>query len=439
MDQEKNIKSIRALEEQIREGKGDTIQLKRLRNSLLNISVRVPPEILGKIFAWTIVRERHYLGRDEELFSGFGKDPHNFLLVCHHWFEVAISTPELWKFWGVTLEDWKKRYHRAEAVPIDLVLEHWYIWRTYSKDICPPLRDALRDRADRDMIRQIHLHHPDVNFLALILSLLTPSDEGTPKKCITSIAVVSENLPDLSGFFARSRLPKLELLYLCGTLPTPIWDLLIPQTTQLTVLSLLPTGTSLPPTRSQLLSILASNPGLQELHLFYAAVPEEEDGTETRVPLPQLRSIYVVGKFRRIFVLLSWLEIPAALDHKMILLQDSATLDVVLKIIGPHLRDHFQRDIKFPDRLGVWIYFRKHNSSHDGDSVDIIVSRFEPDLEWQQTWPYARFSVRVHPPLLDSAIQELPHDLMAFIPRGHEVSLKVSPSNRPQNIADDQF
>ena len=57
MGPEANIHSIKALEKQIEEGSGDIIKLKRARNSLLNISTRVPPEILGCILVWTLVRE----------------------------------------------------------------------------------------------------------------------------------------------------------------------------------------------------------------------------------------------------------------------------------------------------------------------------------------------------------------------------------------------
>ena len=95
MGREANIDLIRALEKRIGEGKGDKIKLKRERNSLLNISTRLPPEILGQIFTWNLVREG--------FFRGLREGSYNFLLVCHHWFEVASRTPELWNFWGNTL------------------------------------------------------------------------------------------------------------------------------------------------------------------------------------------------------------------------------------------------------------------------------------------------------------------------------------------------
>ena len=54
MGREINIDRIRDLEKQIEESAGNTIELKRARNSLLNISVIVPPEILGSIFHWNV-------------------------------------------------------------------------------------------------------------------------------------------------------------------------------------------------------------------------------------------------------------------------------------------------------------------------------------------------------------------------------------------------
>jgi len=55
MVHETNIDSIQALDKQIEEGKGDLIRLKRARNSLLNISTRLPLEILGHIFARSLI------------------------------------------------------------------------------------------------------------------------------------------------------------------------------------------------------------------------------------------------------------------------------------------------------------------------------------------------------------------------------------------------
>jgi len=90
-----DIDRIRDLEKQIEEGAGDIIKLKRVRNSLLNISRIVPPEILGSIrFHWNVT-----LDGGLPPFGSLPKSTYDFLLVYHHWFEVASHTLELWSFW----------------------------------------------------------------------------------------------------------------------------------------------------------------------------------------------------------------------------------------------------------------------------------------------------------------------------------------------------
>src|SRR5258708_3853962 len=102
MDREINLNRILALEDQIREHERAIIQLKRTRNSLLNVSTLLPPEILGAIFRWNVI--------PDGVFGGLPKGSYNFLLVCHHWFEVASRAPELWSFWGNSIEDWAHRH-----------------------------------------------------------------------------------------------------------------------------------------------------------------------------------------------------------------------------------------------------------------------------------------------------------------------------------------
>jgi len=105
---ETNIESILALEEEIREYEVALKKLKRARNSLLNI-FKLPPEVLGKIFRWNVSLKDGFGGLEEE--------SHNFLLVCHYWFKVTSSTPELWSFWGNTPKDWARWHHRSGTAP----------------------------------------------------------------------------------------------------------------------------------------------------------------------------------------------------------------------------------------------------------------------------------------------------------------------------------
>jgi hypothetical protein len=130
MDQEINLDSIRALEDEIQEHERAVIQLKRARNALLNVST-LPPEILGKIFHYNLILDGD--------FSGLPKTSYNFLLVCHHWFWVASGTPELWSFWGNSIEDWARRCARCGTASLDLVLS-----RPTDGHLDDTLRDALQ-------------------------------------------------------------------------------------------------------------------------------------------------------------------------------------------------------------------------------------------------------------------------------------------------------
>jgi len=241
MGRETNIHSIRALEKQIEEGNGDPIKLKRTRNSLLNISTRVPPEILGYIFVWSIFRESGLALESPSNFSRLEEGSYNFLLVCHHWFEVAFRMPELWSFWGNVLQDWKKRHHRSRATPLDLVLrgpdDSGY---DYDGFLDEPLRDALRSRARQDTIRRVHLMTYDYDLLTSVISSLTPDVEGGQNENIESIILVNEGpaAVDISNFFSRSHLSRLRLLDLGGDFWISSWDWLASRTTLLTSLSL---------------------------------------------------------------------------------------------------------------------------------------------------------------------------------------------------------
>ena len=62
MGPEVNIDSIRTLKEQIEQGTGNATQLKRARNSSLNISTRVPPEVPEFVFSWDIIPEEDFDG-----------------------------------------------------------------------------------------------------------------------------------------------------------------------------------------------------------------------------------------------------------------------------------------------------------------------------------------------------------------------------------------
>ena len=364
MDREVNADSIRALEEQIEEGKGDTIKLKRARNSLLNISTRIPPEVLGAIFTWCLAR-----GTDRSLyypchFEGLQKGSHNFLLVCHHWFKVASRTPELWGFWGNTLQQWRKYHHRwAGIAPLDLVLDGGQ---------CDPhalfdgsLQDAVRIGVMRDTIRQVHLASDEDAALSSIILSLTPNDKTARNENMESIVwrKGGSSPVDVSDFFARSRLSKLRFLELSGNLRISSWNRMASQTTLLTTLSLKifdsrvrPVQT---PTTSQLLSILSSNPNLRELRLTDGALPKDPDGFAFQIPLHHLRVLSLSGEFYRLCGLLHQLILPETLD-KLHLTGSNPTTEGISQQLGPYMGDYFRRGTGFQDGLEISSYYATH-------------------------------------------------------------------------------
>lgn len=351
MGREVNVDLIQALEKQIEKGDGDIIKLKRARNSLLNISTRIPPEILEHIFAWSVFRKEDHSLRANSHFDRPREGSYNFRLVCHHWSEVASNIPELWSFWGTTLWQWWNRRSHPRFVPrIDLVLADSE-YAHFSND--KPLY-TLRDRAAQDAIRQVHLKGED-DLLSSVLSSLTPS-ENVRCNSIESIDLQNYgDIVDVSDFFARHRLPKLRSLFLNGIFRLPSWDHLIPQTTLLTTLSLDIPGylAHPPPSTLQLLSILASNPNLRELLMDSPVIPVDDgDGSTPQVSLPHLKNLHFTGELRGVFRLLDRLALPDTLEYMELKALDS-TVEDLSRIPGPYLREFFQRD---HDRLGVKAY-----------------------------------------------------------------------------------
>ena len=415
MDRETNIDLIRALDKQIEEGDGDIIKLKRDRNSLLNISTRIPPETLGHIFAQNLVRESH------SPFEGLQKGSYNFLLVCHHWFEVASRSPELWSFWGNTLQDWKKRHHRSGAIPLDLVL--------YG-DKCDPgvpfdasLQSAVRSRVTQDAICQVHLSSNNGDTLNAIISSLTPNDEGGQNDNIESIIwkYDGSTAVDASNFFARSSLSRLRSLDLYGNFGISSWGRLASRVTLLTTLSLDLSLSSPSPTlaAAQLFSILASNPNLREFILSDATLPSDADRSAFKLPLRHLKTLSLTGGFRHLFGLLRQLVLPEALDEIDLYVSDP-TVEEFSQTIGPYIRDYFRRNSRFQARLGI------HScSSHNFTSIMVHT--------WESALVYGlpRVSLMVNANLLPPSVIELSLvNLIAPTPLEHVRSFHAGPGTK---------
>jgi hypothetical protein len=338
MGREINFDSIRALEEQIQEHERTLIRLKRARSSLLNVSTLLPPEVLGNIFRCNVIPDGDW--------GGLPKGSYNFLLVCHHWFQIASATPGLWSFWGNSVEDWGRRHVRCGTTPLDLVLG-----QDTSRDLDDSIRDALQDRATRDTIRRVHLRGNNATGLLnpIIFSMIIEGEE-TRSNSVESFMLLnsSESPVDISNFFSRYHFPKLHRLELYG-FSISSWDLLGSRTTSLTTLELADIRETPLPTLSQMLSILSANPNLQSLVLHHGSVPDVDDDTpSSQMQLRHLKRVRLGGSLHGVFGLLNRLGFPDKMDDLYLILFECSPSDL-LQTLGPYLRNHIRR--RSPDRL----------------------------------------------------------------------------------------
>jgi hypothetical protein len=341
MGREANEDAIRRLDEEI-------LKLNRKRNSLLNISTRVPPEILGYIFRWGVGRARI---EPSQYPLRVTKGSYNFLLVCHHWLDVASQTPELWTYWGNTLEAWNQQCSRPRSGmgPVDLVVGH-HSPAALSTFPNEPLRAALRKLAEDGKIRSLYFHHPMLRSYERLLSALAPDGQSvTPSniefisfKLVHSKVLTDRGKPtalghyaDVSPLFTRHHLPKLQYLSLSWGLRMTAWSDLGLHTAALTALDLAISDEGSRPTLAELVSVLASNPLLQTLNLYGHAVPPiTEDQPSLRVALPRLKELATHADFSSTFKLLSLLDLPAKV-HTTRLIAYDCTIDNIVGALGP--------------------------------------------------------------------------------------------------------
>ena len=386
------------------------IKLKRARNALLNVS-KLPPEVLGDIF------RRNVTLKDD--FGELEEGSRNFLLVCHHWFEVAVRTPEVWSFWGDTPTGWARWHRYSGTGPLDLVLG---IGDHYEAAFDDTLCDALQDHAARDSIRRVHLWSQNATLLSSIISPLTPAGEGIRSISVESFILQSQigSTPvDVSDFFARYRFPKLHRLELVNCTITS-WDLLISRTTILTSLTLRLSHPSPTPTTPELFSVLASNPSLRKVSLSRHAVPVDGGGEfPHRVPLHHLKELELAGDPRHVFGLVHRLDHPTNVDLEITLCNRTA-VDVP-RIVGPYLRDYLRRRNRSQKGLGLSVSRLGHLTMlHIGD-VGVV------DLStpvWNQIAPFVTIAMEPEPdqppqgPLERGVL-----DLISYTPRDEVVFL----------------
>ena len=411
MDRETNIGSIRALEKQIKEHEDAIIKLKRARNSFLNIS-SLPPEVLGNIFRWNTTVE--------EPFDNMTEDSYNFLLVSHHWFEVASRTPELWTFWGNNFQDWGKRYLRSSvATPLDLVLDGTiHLFGCVSE----PQQIALKERATRDTIRRIHLRTDMHCHLTSIISPLLSPRGGLLTSSLESLILSSEYETALDvSFLARSSLPKLQHLEL-GNCIVSSWDNLMSQTTLLTTLELSFNEASPAPTTPRFLSILVHNLHLQRLKLNAWAIPTDDGDGPCEVSLHHLTELELGGSVGQVFRLLSRLEYPQRMNTLSLRLSHCQSTDVS-QTIGPYLRDYIQRHGRSRNGLGLHI--------SPGSSIVFGVGAPQRLRLSSSMGPRMNFFVTLTLRLDQAPVdlqEKFTSDLITYIPRGNVVYFRTHES-----------
>jgi len=424
MDCETNIDSIRALDEQIGEYERALTKLKRTRNSLLNIS-KLPPEVLGNVFRWNVTREGD--------FGGLDWGSHNFLAVCHHWFEVASRTPELWSFWGNTIEDWARLYRRSGTVPLDLILSAGYYIDDFSDcGLGEGLGDALKDRATQDTIRRVHLKAEDSTLINDIIGKLTTLGEEPRSNSMESLVLWnldSTGPVDVSDFFARYRFPRLRRLDLTDCAISS-WDHLSSRTSILTTLELnftnhfrTPTPT---PTTSQLLLMLASNPTLRGVALFHHAIPNDGGGgSSSRVQLHCLKELRLCGNLQHVLKFLDQLDHPRNLDRLTLALHDCDVVDIP-RTIGPYLRDHLHRRDRSQDGLNLLVSYRAANTTpyikfRAGDSRGIDFSA----PSWVELNTFVRVNLVLSRGTRRDVLERAALDLATYTPRDDVVHFRM--------------
>ena len=142
-----------------------------------------------------------------------------------------------------------------------------------------PLQDALRYRATQGIIRQAYLLSHGGDILSSIISALTPDGEGVQQKSI-DLRSWGAFIPDVSKFFATPRSTEDAVVGL-------------PRGTNYTLsFNITRSSPTPPPTISELLLILDSNPGL---YFHWGVMPT------SLVSLRRLRKLYLAGGLYRVF------------------------------------------------------------------------------------------------------------------------------------------
>ena len=147
---------------------------------------------------------------------------------------------------------------------------------------------VLEDHATRDTVRWVHQSDMHRVLTAIVSPSISPHG-GLQINSLESFILSSQcHTPPNVSFLAQSCLSKLRHLELAGYTISS-WDHLTSQTTLFTTLKLFFPDISPVPTMPRSLSILASNPHLQNLESNVNAIPDHDRDGSYQIPLRHLK------------------------------------------------------------------------------------------------------------------------------------------------------
>ena len=281
---------------------------------------------------------------------------------------------------------------------------------------------ALKDRAARDTIRRVHLQCGMSSLLTSIISPLLSPRGGLRTNSLESLILYNEDDTPLDiSFLAHSHLSRLRHLELAGCTVSSL-EHLTSQSALLTTLKLF-LDTSPSPTMSQLLSMLACTPRLQNLALNPQAIPNgngDSDGSYSVLPLLHLEELRLDGDPRQVFGLLHQLELPPKMGMLTLNVSHCVAADVP-QTIGPYLRDHLRCRGKSRNGLGISLSSDSYITFNVGDAA-----RLRPSTVLRsQMNSFASITIGVDQALPEDALDRLTLDLVSYTPRDEIVYFRA--------------
>ena len=244
---------------------------------------------------------------------------------------------------------------------MDLVLNGFLVGGP-SAPLDPSIRDALREHGEHDLVNSVQLWNERPSVLEEVLAALTPNEAVVRKSSIGTIAL---RLVDASSFMSRVRFPKLTYLRLSTGSHVTDWERVGQLTTALTTLALTFENYGIPtlPTIAQLLSLLASNPGLQDISLYRLRTSHTAfSSPSTCVPMRNLQRLSVDSELRSMSEVIKRVAYPNNIEHISITAVKCG-VDSILTTLGGLARDHFLREGRAVGEQGISLQcFPKLNS-----------------------------------------------------------------------------